>query len=510
MSSGEKRVPITVSDQKTSEWIPTCPVQIKRIRLVREGDGAPLLLEITACATGDFTVRSYSADIVLFNNRKEELSRFAAESLSAAHPALVSIDRDDAIRASVAITAVDWSGGIWQNEEKLPGKNFPEQEILWQTDPHYRAIRSVCEGIVDAKYRPDTVEGGWRCACGQVNRTDAVACGACGCSHAWLKEHFAPAYLEEAGRELEQKAAEVKPTKPKKQRQGMGDGVKALLILLSIVLAVTLIVLTVTVFVPAFRYQKAEAHFAADELEEAEAIFRDLDDYRDAADRLKAVIYRKAQVLTGLENVRTSDSSVNVWYTIDENGRLSFRRDLYKGDWTTMVIPDVVDGIMVRELDENFFMNCKSIETIILSECVEVIGAQAFYACDALKLVEFGKNVKTVGSRAFAACIALEEIAFPDSVEDFGLRMFNNCTALRSVTLGKGITTIGDYTFSMCSSLETLTLASPIQSIGEGGFHGCTNLKTVRCLFDPDEMEDVQIGEDNAPFAGVEKVQVTP
>lgn len=510
MKNGEKQYPVTVSDRKWNEWSPGCPLQIQRVRLVREETASPLLLEIVACPTGDFAVRSYSAEIVLYGSRKEELSRMQVADRPADGGTPVPVDRDDATSVAVTITAVNWEKGIWQNKEKTPGKPLPEQEILWQTDPHYRAIRSVCEGVVDPKYRPDTVDGGWRCACGQVNREDAKACGACGCAHDWLETHFDPGLLETVTRELAAKPVEEKTEKMKKRNRGMGDGVKALLILLSAVMVVALVVLTVVVWIPSARYQKAEAHLAADELDEAEAIFRDLADFRDAEDRLKAVMYRKAQVLTGIEKVLTADSSSEPWYEIDETGRLSFRRDRYKGDWTTMVIPDVVDGIMVREMDENFFMNCKAIETVIVSDCVETVGEQAFYGCDGLKHVRLGRNVKSVGARAFGSCIGIEEVTFPDTVEAMGIRMFNNCTALRSVTLGKGITAIGDYTFSMCPSLSTLTLTSPIVSIGTGAFHGCTGLKTVRCLFEKGKMNSVEMGEDNDPFAAAEKIHTAP
>ena len=192
-------------------------------------------------------------------------------------------------------------------------------------------------------------------------------------------------------------------------------------------------------------------------------------------------------------------NAASPWFSIDENGVLSFRKDLYeksKGGWNNFTVPDMVDGVIVRELDRNFFINCKELTVVNLSDCLEVIGEQAFYNCDLLHTVNFGKNLKTIGPRVFINCGSLETMEIPDSVESIGIRAFNNCTGLKRIVLGKGITALGDYTFALCVGLKSVTFTSPLESLGRGVFAGCTSLETFFCRFPETDWTEFEVPDD--------------
>lgn len=506
----EKKYPRIVSERDMKEWIPLCPIQVKRVRIVQNTPDVNPAVTVISVSCGGFVIENYTADLELQNERRETICVMENLILKVGESAPVQTEHSRATYAYVTVRSVKRaSGEIWENPTGGRGKALPDQEVFWQTDPLYDQIRRECDGVVDAKYRPDTVDGGWRCACGQVNLEESDICGSCGCSRKWLNEHLDPEYLAQQKQKDENRTeAQVKRQKKKKEA-GISDKAKAIMILAGFAAAVLLIVLTFTQFIPGVRYSKAIGLADKGQYDEALAIFHDLDGFRDSVQKIADTNYRKAQYMTGLEEVNMTTSVKSPWFEITEDGMLSFKKDAYEkagGKWDLFVIPDVVDNVVVRELDRNFFMNCKELTDVIISDCVEVIGEQAFYNCEKLKTVEFGKNLKNIGARAFINCYALTEMEIPDTVTSLGLRAFNNCIGLKKVVLGSGITEIKSYQFSLCIELEWITLKSPVASIGEFAFSECSSLRKIFCRFPESIWISPEIGEGNEVYDSLEVV----
>lgn len=125
------------------------------------------------------------------------------------------------------------------------------------------------------------------------------------------------------------------------------------------------------------------------------------------------------------------------------------------------------------------------LSSIVISNQVEEIRADAFYNCTNLKNVSLGSSIKNIGAKAFYKCSALESIAIPDSVTDLGEWAFAYCTSLKTATIGGGLEKLGDQSFIGCSALETVIVHEGVQSLGgmtfvdSPVFSGCNNLKTV-------------------------------
>ncbi len=497
-----------LSDRAHREWIPGCPVQVVRTRVSRDGDA--LSLNVSSVPCGGFRLSGFTADVEFTGAKRQSVGRLEGLSLNVGEALPVDIPFDDAVYAAVCVRAVSYADGkTWENADNTPGKTLPEQEIYWQTDPLYEAIRVECAGVTEPKYRPDTVDGAWRCACGQVNLEESPVCGACGCAKAWLDEHLAPAYLEERKREIADKTEEEAIKIKKKRDRGVSDQVKMVAILAGLAAVVALVVLTFTMFIPGAKYGKAVKLADEGSFDEAIALFTELDDFRDAKAKVSDTNYRKAQAITGLTEVNMVSSAKAPWFSITADGILSFKKDEYEdrgGTWEHFVIPDVVDNVVVRELDRNFFMNCKELEVVTISDCVEVIGEQTFYNCENLKTVHFGKNVQKILSRAFINCISLTEMEIPDTVTTLGLRAFNNCVKLNKVILGEGITEIGSYQFSLCVELERITLKSPVTSVGEYAFSECGKFVKIHCRFAESEWISPTVEAGNEAFEAAERV----
>ncbi len=490
-----------LSDRVHREWIPGCPVRVGRTRVTMTENS--LSLTVTSVPCGGFKLSGFTADIDFTGAKRQSVGRLDGVSLTVGEASPVVIPFDDAVYAAVTVRTVTYADGtVWENDG-TPGKILPEQDIYWQTDPLYEAIRVECAGVTEPKYKPDTVDGAWRCTCGQVNLDASPVCGACGCAKAWLDEHLDPAYLEERKRDIADKTEEEAVKIKKKRDRGVSDQVKMVAILAGFVAVVALVVLTFTMFIPGAKYGKAVKLADEGSFDDAIAIFTELDDFRDAKAKVADTNYRKAQAITGLTEVNMVSSAKYPWFTITEDGILSFRKDEYEdrgGTWEHFVVPDVVDNVVVRELDRNFFMNCKDLEVVTISDCVEILGEQVFYNCENLKAVHFGKNVTKILSRAFINCYALTEMEIPDTVTTLGLRAFNNCVKLNKVVLGSGITEIGSYQFSLCVELERITLKSPVTSVGEYAFSECGKFAKVHCRFDKSAWVEPTVEVGNEAF----------
>jgi len=476
--------PHILSDREQKEWILGCPVQVKRVKLTVPGEGSGIVLSAMINPCGSFTVEMVEALVEFEDARRKKLPSIekAVFTLGESEAKLDAPIPCEAVYAYLTVHSVKMNDGtVWENSDGGKGSVLPEQKVIWQTESLYEAIRAVCSGVVDAKYYPDEpMSGTWRCACGQVNlhMGEEDVCGACGCGRKWLWEHFDEAYLSEYLKSLSVKKTETVKKKPKKKKEGISDKAKFILILAAAAVVITGLALTPYIG-KVIRYSKAEEYLQKGDYDRAIEAFTKLEGFSDSNAKLQEANYKKAQEMTGMETVNMVWSSRYPCYSITPDGVLSFRKDNYTGDWNHFIIPDVVDGIVVRELDKNFFLNCKDLRKVTISDCVEVIGDGAFFNCEKLTSIQFGKNVKRIGATCFINCTLLSEITIPDTVEKIGVRAFNNCTQLENVTLGQGITVLPDYLFSNCIRLKTVKLTAPVTAIGEYAFDGCGLLEEL-------------------------------
>ena len=179
--------------------------------------------------------------------------------------------------------------------------------------------------------------------------------------------------------------------------------------------------------------------------------------------------------------------------------------EVYKGKVTgKVVIPETVSYknrlFSVTEIADKAFLNCESLESIIIHNGVISIGTYAFGNCYRLTKVKIPYGVTELGNGAFTGCFRLtnviipdsvkkinnafmqcgiKSIAIPDSVTSISENAFQRCVDLISVTIGNGVTSIGEYTFSGCASLTRITIPDGVTSIGKYAFSDCASLTRI-------------------------------
>ena len=130
----------------------------------------------------------------------------------------------------------------------------------------------------------------------------------------------------------------------------------------------------------------------------------------------------------------------------------------------------------VISIEENAFMNCTELTSIIIPNSVTNIGKYAFYGCERLNKIEL-KNVKHLGKGAFSYCESLVDLNFSNSIESIGEQAFVGCISLEYLKLYKNLDSIGKQAFNGCTNLTFIEISSGI--IGEHAFNQCKSLSSV-------------------------------
>lgn len=127
-----------------------------------------------------------------------------------------------------------------------------------------------------------------------------------------------------------------------------------------------------------------------------------------------------------------------------------------------LVIPEAVGGnneYPVVSVDG--FENNTVIETLTLPDCVNEIGASAFYNCTKLKKVT-AKGLQKINAQAF---------------RQSGVSMFNSKKE-GVVILPTTLTTLGDAAFRVCHSVKDVILPASLSNVGKSAFYRSNGLES--------------------------------
>ena len=187
--------------------------------------------------------------------------------------------------------------------------------------------------------------------------------------------------------------------------------------------------------------------------------------------------------------------NIDDWeWIVEDDGTITITG--YKGNDTTVIIPNHINGIPVKSLvagyrghgpdgaasiwdtnickyynnSDEFNMSYKcyqyTIKEVIISKGIEKIEKKVFTNSMVLERIEIPSTIKAIGDNAFISCGSLTEITIPSNVTTIGNYAFSSCTSLTEITIPSNVTTMGNYAFSSCTSLTKITIPSSIQTVG--------------------------------------------
>ncbi len=133
------------------------------------------------------------------------------------------------------------------------------------------------------------------------------------------------------------------------------------------------------------------------------------------------------------------------------------------------------------------FLNCESLEEIVIPQQIDEIREKAFEGCTSLKSVTFSDEAKLVkiDKNAFFECDSLKQIVIPEGTEHIAERAFEDCDSLIQVVIPATVTRVDDLAFSN-SGLKTFNLAETITTVGFYILKGCNKLEELTIHEIPD------------------------
>ncbi len=199
---------------------------------------------------------------------------------------------------------------------------------------------------------------------------------------------------------------------------------------------------------------------------------------------------------------------------------------------STIVIPATYKGGAVVGIDNEAFLNCSSLTSVVIPDSVTSIGDYAFRNCSSLESVVIPDRVTSIGVVAFQYCSSLESIVIPDSVKSIGDYAFLGCSSLESVyitdieawcnisfndynsnpmcnganlylngelvtdiNINDTVSSIKDYAFYDCTSLESVVIPDSVTSIGGSVFSGCSSLTSIKYRGSEEQWESISKGD---------------
>jgi putative transposon-encoded protein len=173
------------------------------------------------------------------------------------------------------------------------------------------------------------------------------------------------------------------------------------------------------------------------------------------------------------------NESVGLQYTLSDDGTYYSVTGIGTCTDTDIIIPKEYNGLPVKKIGNDAFIDCFSLTSIVISDSVTSIGDEAFCNCYSLTNVTIPDSVTSIGSSAFYFCTSLTSIEISDSVTSIGNSAFYYCSSLTSVTIGNSVTSISDCAFYECRSLTSINISDSVTSIGGTAFANCSSLKSI-------------------------------
>lgn len=175
----------------------------------------------------------------------------------------------------------------------------------------------------------------------------------------------------------------------------------------------------------------------------------------------------------------------------------------YKGSSSTLIIPSELGGYTVTSIDQGVFADKTFIEYLVIPDTIISIGAAntafkgAFENCTKLKTIVFrtGKFDAVIGAETFMNCKSLQSVVIPSNYSAIKENAFLGCTALESVTFKRSDYAFANQTiesgaFRDCSMLTSIVLPSTLNSVGAYAFYGCA----IETLKIPEGVTDIGYG----------------
>lgn len=191
-------------------------------------------------------------------------------------------------------------------------------------------------------------------------------------------------------------------------------------------------------------------------------------------------------------NILLSLSLENIEISPQNDGYISENGVLFSKDKSMLVrFPSAKSGDYVvpnsvKEISSYAFSEVHALNSLKLSENLEVIDGYAFLGCN-LKKLNLPAGIKEIRVYAFSG-MELEGFDWPEHIEEIGYGMFLGCKNLKSINMSENIKVIDGKAFED-TGFESFDWPETVNVIDPYTFANCKNLKKVNITGEIDEID---------------------
>lgn len=117
----------------------------------------------------------------------------------------------------------------------------------------------------------------------------------------------------------------------------------------------------------------------------------------------------------------------------------------------------------LRSIGEYAFYGC-AFTSIKIPEGVTNISAHAFENCSNLTSIDVPASARWL-YYTFVNCTSLETVVLHEGLDTLGQSVFEGCTALKNITLPSTLKTIQNFVFNDCTSLKSIVLPASLTTV---------------------------------------------
>ena len=117
-----------------------------------------------------------------------------------------------------------------------------------------------------------------------------------------------------------------------------------------------------------------------------------------------------------------------------------------------IIIPSEFEGKPVTALGTKFATNNANITKVTIPGTIKNIPNESFSSCSSLEEVNFNEGLLTIGQKAFENCSKLKKVTFPKTLTTIDSYAFYYASSLYQIFIPKSVTTINKSAFSYIGS----------------------------------------------------------
>ncbi|WP_131781287.1 leucine-rich repeat domain-containing protein [Legionella gresilensis] len=178
-----------------------------------------------------------------------------------------------------------------------------------------------------------------------------------------------------------------------------------------------------------------------------------------------------------------TEISHSAFFMDQDSKRLTIRNNDTIGSTFPFYYVNNIEPIkLLRNLIKFFYSasnSINSLQSLILPNSINLIGASAFEGNRNLKNINLSPNITVIKQNTFANCESLETLTIPEQVTKIEGYAFYRCNNLKTITIPDRVTKIGMFAFSRCINLRTITLPANIYQIHYTALDNCRKLELI-------------------------------